>query len=695
MSHPWYSIRTLTPVAAAAAGIVAAAAAEVWIYGDIGESYYEETVAAKDFVREIRALDVEAMTVRIASIGGSVPDGLLMYNALREHKATIHISIDSVALSIASLVATAGDTVAMVENGVYMMHAPWTGVYGNASQLRATAAQLDVWAAAMATSYATKSGKTLDEIKALLADGTDHYYTAEEAKAAGFVDQLIPAFPVAASALKPDAVLHRYPSAAGRLSAFIPAAPAARNSNQEPNPMDPKNPQAGGNNPAPTPATPSAADILAMDKARREGVRSQFGLVSARVTDQVAFAKLQQECEDDHAITPEAAGGKVLAFLAKDATPVAGGSVHITEDETDKRKVAVSAALMVRAGVATPETRKIAMASAYRGHTLLDLAKESLVRAGVRHDHMDKMQIVAAAFTSSTSDFPVLLENAMHKTLLTAYQTVPDTWSRFCHIGTVSDFRDHNRYRTGSLGILDDLEENGEFKAKVLPDGEKAKIRAKTKGNIIPLSREMIVNDDLNAFVGVSRDMGRAARRTIEVVVYQRLAENGGMGPLMEDGKPLFHADHKNIATGSVLGVEGLDGDRVVMASQTDLSGNEFLDLRPAVLLVPLALGGTARVINKAEYDPDTPNKMQKPNKVAGLFSDIVDTPRLSGARRYLFADHMEAPVMEVAFLDGNQEPFLEQQQGFNVDGALFKVRHDFGVAAIDFRGAVTNAGAA
>ena len=87
-------------------------------------------------------------------------------------------------------------------------------------------------------------------------------------------------------------------------------------------------------------------------------------------------------------------------------------------------------------------------------------------------------------------------------------------------------------------------------------------------------------------------------------------------------------------------------------------------------------------------------NKLQKPNIVNGLFRDIVDTPRMTGNRRYLFADPSEAPVLEVAFLDGNQNPYLELQNGFDVDGARYKVRLDYGVAAVDYRGAVTNAGA-
>ena len=105
-------------------------------------------------------------------------------------------------------------------------------------------------------------------------------------------------------------------------------------------------------------------------------------------------------------------------------------------------------------------------------------------------------------------------------------------------------------------------------------------------------------------------------------------------------------------------------------------------------------LGGQARVINGSQYDTDiVANKFLVPNKVQGLFNDIVDTPRLSGTRRYMFTDPAQIPTIEVAFLEGVQEPFLEMQEGWRIDGIEWKERLDYGVAAVDFRGAVTNAG--
>jgi hypothetical protein len=336
----------------------------------------------------------------------------------------------------------------------------------------------------------------------------------------------------------------------------------------------------------------------------------------------------------------------------------------------------------------------------FRGLSLLDLARMTLERGGRLARGVDKMRLVSDAFTvrgatQSTSDFATLLENLMHKMLQAAYAIQPDTWRRFCATSTVSDFRAANRYRMGSFGALDTVPENGEFKNKAISDAEKATITASTKGNIINVSRQMIINDDMSAFARLPQMFGRAAALSIEVDVYALLAQNAGLGPTLLDGLTLFHATHGNLTTGAALSAAALDLDRVAMASQKDVSGNDYIDLRPSILVVPVALGGPAKIINRSEYDPDTlANKSQmKPNPLAGLFNDIVDTPRVTGTRRYLFADPGLAPVVEVAFLEGQSSPVLESRDGWRVDGAEMKVRFDYGVAAVDFRGAVTNAG--
>lgn len=680
----WYAIR-----ARSGSGEASASSAEVLIYGDIGASWYGESVIAADFAREIAALDVSLLTVRINSYGGSVSDGIVIHNALKRHPADVTVVIDGVAASIASLIAMAGSTVEMAENAMLMIHAPWTYADGNSAELRQVADMLDTWAEAMSTSYAAKTGRPQADMLALLTDGTDHWYTAAQAQAEGFIDAIVGALPIAASAARD--IKARFASFPGTFSAeSLPAAASAAPTSKEiAMPKD--------ENPTAATAQAAAADTQAAARAERQrdtDIRASFG----KFKDVSGLDDVMNECLKDVDCSVQDANAKLLAYLGKGAVPVMGSHIVTVEDEREKFIAAASQSIMARAAVRDEKGPvRVDASNPFRGHKLLDLARVSLARAGIKTDGMTQMQVVAAAFTQSTSDFPVLLENVMHKTLQQAYATAADTWSRFCAIGSVSDFRAHSRYRVGSLGNLDALNELGEFKNKTIPDGEKASITAGTKGNIINISRQTIINDDLGAFVALAAMLGRSSHRTIEAAVYALLAENAGLGPTMDDGYTLFHASHGNLVasgSGAVPSVTTIDAGRVAMASQKDVGGNDFLDLMPSIWLGPLGLGGSVRVINRAEFDPDTSNKLHKPNAVRDLFSDVVDTPRMTGSAWHMLANPNDAPVLEVAFLDGVQEPYLELENGFEVDGARYKVRLDFGVAAIDFRGAYRNHGA-
>lgn len=471
-------------------------------------------------------------------------------------------------------------------------------------------------------------------------------------------------------------------------------------------------------------ATPSAAESAAVETHETRAAPAAVDHTAAiaaereRVAEITALARdhgLGGEFMDQHIRAGtglDEARRLALAALVKrdrEEAPEIRNAVRaeVVEDGRDKWLRGAEQWLFQKAGVgkivvdaAKARGESVQLdAGEFRGLRMEDLARESLERSGVRTRGMGRLDMIGAALThrsitQSTSDFAVLLENAMHKTLLAAYATQPDTWSRFCATGSVSDFRAHNRYRLGTFGRLDAVTETGEFKNKSIPDGTKEQISASTFGNIINLSRQAIINDDMGAFSRLATALGRAARLSIEVDVYGLLTSNAGVGPTMSDGKALFHADHGNLAAAAAPSVASIDAARQLMASQKDRSGNEYLDIRPAVWVGPLSLGGSARVINGAQYDPDTANKLQRPNMVAGLYSDIVDTPRLTGTAWYSFADPAIAPALEVAFLDGQSEPFLATEDGWRVDGVEWKVRLDYGVAAVDYVGVVRNPGA-
>lgn len=464
----------------------------------------------------------------------------------------------------------------------------------------------------------------------------------------------------------------------------------------------------------PAPASGDPTPPVDQNQVRNQAIAEERARVVG-IQSAVRTAKLPETFAADlvaRGVTLDAARSEIFAKMA-DAQTGTETRQHLAigEDAQDKFMRGATNWLLVKSGMAdlvaraaNPQKPDVAAIDPgeFRGMSLVELARETLVRAGRQVRGMDKMRMLADAFTvrgtitQSTSDFANLLENVMHKVLLAAYATQPDTWRRFCAQGTVSDFRAHNRYRMGSFGSLDALNANGEFKSKAIDDAEKATITASTKGNIINVSRQMIVNDDMGAFGRLLAMLGRAAGLSVEVDVYATLALNAGLGPTQSDLEALFHSNRANVGTGAALSAASLDADAAIMAAQTDPNGNEFLNLEPAVLLVPRGLRGQALVINESEYDPDTlANKAQmKKNVARGFFRDVVGTPRLTGTRRYMFADPNVAPVLEVAFLEGQTEPVLETRDGWNVDGAEMKVRFDYGVAAVDFRGAVTNAGA-
>lgn len=446
--------------------------------------------------------------------------------------------------------------------------------------------------------------------------------------------------------------------------------------------MPQSNPQAANPNPA-TPAAPAAIDaaaVLAADKARREGIRASF----ARFAVQAGVADLQRQCEDDHAVTVEAAGQRLLAHLATGATPVAGQHVTTVEDETDKQRTAATQSLLARAGLAKAEG-----ANPYRGFTLSELARASLARAGLRSEGMDKMSFIGAAFTHSTSDFPGLLANVANKAMLKGYMEAEETFQLWTRPGTLSDFKTGKRVDLNAFPSLRKVVEGAEYKYATLGERAESVVLA-TYGELFSITRQAIINDDLDAFTRIPRLMGRAAIRTVGDLVYAILTSN----PTMSDGVALFHATHANLLTGAAITTGSVDAMQAAMAVQKQ--GAATLNIPLKYLIVPRALKGTANVVRASEFDVGATKANTVPNSVRDTF-EVISDARLdasSAAAWYGAADPNSADTIEVNYLDGNDQPYLEQKVGWTVDGTEFKVRIDAGVAPLDYRTLAKNPGA-
>lgn len=157
----------------------------IYIYDEI--SWFG--VSAEDIVKDIISSDSKkTLNIRFNSPGGSVFDGMAIYNAIKQRKGKTVSHIDGLAASISSLIALASDEVIMADNAFFMIHDPWSIVIGSASVMREEADLLDKVGGAIVNTYMSKTKKTEEEIKNWMSAET--WFSAEEAKEAGFVDKI-------------------------------------------------------------------------------------------------------------------------------------------------------------------------------------------------------------------------------------------------------------------------------------------------------------------------------------------------------------------------------------------------------------------------------------------------------------------------------------------------------------------------
>lgn len=655
--------------------------AEMTVYGPVGEGFFTEGVTAGKVRSDLKAMgDVTDIDVFVNSPGGNVWDGLAIANMLAAHPAQVHVHVEGLAASIASVIACAGDLITMGMGAQMMLHSPSALASGSAEDMRAMADVLDKVENGMLDIYEARTGTDRDALRAILKAET--WFSGPEAVEAKLADEYVAGKQrekVAASWQAVMACFRQTPEA------FIPQRQADPQSASAD--AIPEEGIMSNGAPASVQPTDNAAAVAAQARAEE---KARVSAVTALCVKHGMPAAFTQELIDSD-VTAEAAAAKVLEALASNTAGRLTPTADITEDAHDKMRAAASDWLVARAGLGKHDPE-----NPFRGQTIEGVAREVLEFNGIRTRGMGREAVIKAAITHSTSDFPNIFENALHKAMLGGFEAAAPAWNRFCRTSSLSDFRPHLRYRPGSFADLLPVLENGEYQDGTIGDAERASIQAVRKGRILNVSREMLINDDMSVFSGVASYLGQAAARTLDKDVFALFALNSGNGPtIAATGQPLFHSTHANIITsgGAAPTMEGFEAMRVLMAQQKDPSGNDFLDLRPAIWLGPLGLGGRARQTNAAEYDDEATKNQRRPNISRGLVRDIVDTPRLAGNPWYLLADPAVAPVFEVGFLDGIQVPQLEMEEAFRTDGIAWRIRYEYGVAAIDYRGIVRNPG--
>lgn len=649
---------------------------EVSIHDAIGEW----GVTAKQFLADVKALGkLPRLTVRLNTPGGSVFDGLAIYNVLRElakNGTAIETVVDGIAASMGSILMLAGDVRRMPANTYLMIHNPSGGAWGEADDMRKTADLLDKVRDTLADIYTSRAGIDREQVLAMMAEET--WLTGVEAGEQGFATEVTDALQLAAS-WQANPNFDRAPSAVATLlsSRNPPAAPAA---------TDPEPPAGAGTdinedpemkinqNPADGAADEAEirAKVLAEEQARRTAVQAVFAPFAGQHKEVLEAALADMNCSE------EDARKLLLTAIGKQSTPTAKGNGHMGHvGNGNIVRDGMTAALLQRAGIKAENS----LDNPYNSMSLPEMARASLVDRGVGvTGYGDRMALVGAAFTHSSSDFGSILADVANKSMLKGYEEADETFQQWTQKGELTDFKPTKRVDLNTFPALDKIPESGEYKYGTMGDRGEQIVLA-TFGKLFTISRQAIINDDLRAFTKIPQAMGRAAIRTVGNLVYAILTSN----PAMSDGKALFHADHKNVLTTSPLSVANLDKGRTAMARQKDPTGNT-LNIRPGFLIVPMALNGSALSIINAEFDVDAAGSL-KPNTVRSMATVIADA-RLDddSETKWYLAAGQAFDTIEVAYLNGIDRPFLEEQAGFTVDGASFKVRMDAGVAPIDFR---------
>ena len=158
--------------------------AEINIYSEIG--WFGLT--AEDFISELRAVRAGTIDLHINSPGGDVFDGIAIYNALVQHAASVHVTVDGIAASIASVIAMAGDEVTMTRGAMFMVHEPFAMTIGDSRDHVKAAEALTKMGDSIADIYTAKAGGDAESWRTAMRDET--WYTAQEAVDAGLADNI-------------------------------------------------------------------------------------------------------------------------------------------------------------------------------------------------------------------------------------------------------------------------------------------------------------------------------------------------------------------------------------------------------------------------------------------------------------------------------------------------------------------------
>ncbi|WP_417607243.1 prohead protease/major capsid protein fusion protein [Primorskyibacter flagellatus] len=412
--------------------------------------------------------------------------------------------------------------------------------------------------------------------------------------------------------------------------------------------------------------------------------RAQVNAEIRTIADTAGLTRAWADGQIDADATAEDARRAAFEAMQHRSASTATRSTRATinYDHTDPAVIATRAgeALWARSH---PGHELSEAARPYAAMSTIDLARDCLRRSGVATTGFTADTVVTRAL-HTTSDFPLILGDAVGRELRRTYQAPPSGVRMLARQTTARDFRAKHALQFGEADDLQKVPEGGEFKSSTIAETAES-YSVETFGRIFGISRQALINDDLGAFVQIPARLGNAARAFEAAQLVAKLVEN----PAMSDGVAVFHADHGNLAgSSSALSIASLSAARNAMRRQTGLGGQP-IDATPKAVVVPPELETLAEQL-LSQINATTTDDV---NPFAKL--TLAVEPRLTDATTwYVAADSAQIDGLEYAYLEGAPGPQIETRQGFEVDGVQMKVRLDFGCGWIDHRGWYRNDGA-
>jgi hypothetical protein len=433
-----------------------------------------------------------------------------------------------------------------------------------------------------------------------------------------------------------------------------------------------------------TPAVEEPVAHVDATKAERDRAR--------RILDIVAVAQLPVTMANDlidaGASVEKATEAVVAAWKEKgdmDTPTKPRPTAQILRDERDTRREGLTMALTAQLQRAAPESDK---ARPYMNMSLVEMAAVAADYKGSMRTVSDRLDVFMAA-SHSTSDFPAIFENALNKTLLQRYTQAQPTYRNIARQTSFNDFRPHPMVRTGDFPTLQPIAEGGEIKFGTFGESRET-VAVQAFGVGVRITRQMLVNDDLNAIAQVVSDQGLAVARFEDQVFYNMMLTASGAGPtLLSTTRAVFNTTDQSLAgTGAAIDVASLSAARAALRKRTGIDG-ALLEPTPAILLV----GPDRETQAQQIVSPIQAAQAGSVNVFSGTLRVVVSA-RITGNAWYLFADPSELPNFVYGYLNGAAGPRMRTEEPFGHQGTSMTIEHDFGCGAIDFRGGWRNPGA-